>query len=142
MLVAIAYRWGQINNHNYLISATTGSVLSETYKLKIQEEAESVHQNRGGKYGVTIWLVSEAGEPYMRKILKHYSSSCKEEMPYETDEAIDPRFIDDIQDEISSCDAQYHIEKNAGNVAKEHYWSGKKTGLRWAVAFLKAKIGE
>ena len=44
----IAYRWGWLNNHNYIVRITT-----DLQSAKDAADAEAMH--RGGKYGVTVW---------------------------------------------------------------------------------------
>lgn len=44
----IAYRWGWINAHQYVVSVTT-----DLRAARDSADAEAAH--RGGKYGVTVW---------------------------------------------------------------------------------------
>jgi hypothetical protein len=44
----IAYRWGWINAHQYIVRVTT-----DLQAAKDAADAEAAH--RGGKYGVTVW---------------------------------------------------------------------------------------
>ena len=44
----IAYRWGWINAHQYVVRVT-----NDLQAAKDAADAESMH--RGGKYGVTVW---------------------------------------------------------------------------------------
>jgi len=79
MFVAIAYRWGNICNHNYLVTASTDLDA-------IINAAKDECDNRGGKYGVTVWSVSEPQKlKYHRNVIRHFPSTCGEEAPYEED---------------------------------------------------------
>jgi len=79
MFVVIAYRWGNTCEHNYLVTASAD--LDAIIKV-----ADDECDNRGGKYGVTVWYVSEPHEKkYIRKVIKHFPSTCGEDSPYEED---------------------------------------------------------
>lgn len=71
MYVSIAYRWGESNNHHYILGA--GDDLP-----RLQEQAENEVQNRGGKYSVVIYKVdppNDEGE-------QHYDQVAFYEPPY------------------------------------------------------------
>lgn len=111
MFVVIAYRYGCIEAHNYLVCASSesGAVeLSNAYK-----RAEEEHDHRGGKYGVTVYFILDEKEnngfkrevlsngnhsisvslvpctkensQLRRKIVAHFPSTVGEEEPYNGD---------------------------------------------------------
>ena len=45
--VVVAYRWGELNNHNYIVTATADSAGAVA-------AAKEEHEGRGGKYGVEV----------------------------------------------------------------------------------------
>ena len=80
MFVAIAYRWGNICNHNYLVTASND-------RGAVVKAAQKEQENRGGKYGISVWSVSEPGdEKYHRKVVEHFPSCGGEPVPYEEEE--------------------------------------------------------
>lgn len=46
--VAIAYRWGWVNNHHHIVRCTTDL-------QSAQDAADAEAQHRGGKYGVAVY---------------------------------------------------------------------------------------
>ena len=75
--LTIAYRFGQTNNHWYVVYM--GDDQDKAMALAEDEVAE-----RGGKYGVATFKVSDTQAPELsyRTMLCYYASSLNETLPY------------------------------------------------------------
>lgn len=75
--LAVAYRWGETNNHYYYVYAGND-------RTKALALAQAEREDRGGKYGVAVWEFTPDGIDYKRV---GYFPSCAED----TDES-EPRY--------------------------------------------------
>jgi hypothetical protein len=64
-----AYRWGETNNHWYYVYA--GMDRTKAFAL-----AQAEREDRGGKYGVTVWEFTQDGIDY--KNVGHFPSSAED----------------------------------------------------------------
>ena len=71
--LAIAYRWGELSNHHYMVYAGSD-------KTKALALAENEPQYRGGKYSCSVLEFNEDGTDYER--IAHFNSMAKEDKPY------------------------------------------------------------
>jgi hypothetical protein len=83
--LAVAYRWGETNNHWYYVYAG----LDMTKALAL---AENESNHRGGKYAVCVWQFTPDGCDY--KIVGYFASSQEDEG---TNEPEHSWYIDYIQ---------------------------------------------
>ncbi len=72
-ILVTAYRWGWLNNHQYIVYCGDDEQLAE-------EMAEQECDDRGGKYGVAVRHYCEDGD-YSR-LMSYHKSSWGENLPY------------------------------------------------------------
>ena len=74
--IAVAYRWGELNNHNYMVAAGAD-------RESICEIASDEADFRGGKYGVAVFEASNVRDSAVTgQCCAYYKSMAGEDEPY------------------------------------------------------------